>query len=523
MPTNNDYFDGDMGVLWVQPLGANTPCYPIPCANLDGVDAALGDTATRLCRGGDGKYSATHRSQGIPSEATFTIETWLPKVRGYLQKQVQRRCPMPVYLHHLNCGRLDTFLNYDHGELLANSIITSKGKGSLVRGMVDAGDGPADMATQAFDMSAEPEPEDYWKLVMTNRSNFAEIEALRDIWFSDDARCLGACGGTQDICERGSIAANATAAAQADIWYTNDGVVSATAIASVFGVTINVASVTRFFMDRDTIRMLVALGTAGAAGMRVQYADYDIPTATWSAFTAVVVSALPAADLAAHGGALFSFDAQHIWLCTSLGYIWFSDDGGLTWTDQGAPVPGAGAEALYCVRFVDYNYGVCVGGTTGASSVYMSTTDGGVHWTLGTGPVAKILTGCTVIDGNRVWVCDEDGGLYYSLNYGGAWTTRTIVNKAPSVLGDVDFIDEFCGFAVGVYNDTDDYPAMYRTFNGGQDWEVYTYPTAFDDTGALNHFGLNAVWVCDYNHAFAVGEPIDSLGLVLELSAAGGV
>ena len=56
-----------------------------------------------------------------------------------------------------------------------------------VQALVDAGDGAADMATQSFDLSGEPLPADYWPLVITDRSNIAEDEPLRDIWFREGA------------------------------------------------------------------------------------------------------------------------------------------------------------------------------------------------------------------------------------------------------------------------------------------------------------------------------------------------
>jgi len=521
--SQDNYFDGDMGVVWVQPAGANTESFPIPCANLDAVDAPQGDTTTRMCKGADGRYLTVHRAQGTPGEATTTIETWLPRTRDYLQKQVARRCPMPIYLQHTHCGRLDTFLDYEHGERLANGIITSKGKGSQVRGMVDAGDGAADMATQSFDISGEPLPADYWPLVITDRSNIAEDEPLRDIWFSDDARCVGPCGTLQDDCERGSIAADAATGLSADVWTSVNGWATGAAVGTdPFGADENVASLVRFAMDRDTIRMIAIRGTTdGANPAEIGYTDYDIPTATWGAWTNVNLGATNG-EYALHGGALFAFDAQHIWACTDQGNIFYSSDAGLTWTDQAAPTPVGGAEGLYCIRFLDYNYGVCVGGTTGASSVYLTTTDGGEHWALGTGAAAKILTGCDLVDSNRIWVCDEDGGLWYTNDFGANWTQRVLTSKTPDTMGDVVFINEFDGACCGNYSvGADDFGAIYRTYDGGEHWEAYVHGTALD--GAIEYYGMNAIWMCDTNHIFAVGEIVNSVGLILELSAQGSV
>ena len=45
--------------------------------------------------------------------------------------------------------------------------------------------------------------------------------------------------------------------------------------------------------------------------------------------------------------------------------------------------------------------------------------------------------------------------------------------------------------------------ALYRTFNGGNDWELWQ--TASMSAGT---FGLQAVWACEPNEAFAVGDII---------------
>jgi photosystem II stability/assembly factor-like uncharacterized protein len=190
----------------------------------------------------------------------------------------------------------------------------------------------------------------------------------------------------------------------------------------------------------------------------------------------------------------------------------------LTWTDQGAP---ATAEELYAIDFIDENHGICVGGTAATTSVFLYTHDGGEHWTEIAGPASEILTGCSVIDNERIWVVTAAGEVYYSYDFGANWSERTMP-VTPTVLGDVVFIDEFCGAICGNYNDgVDDHGVIYRTFNGGYDWEYYIADTAFDS--ALSYYGLNALWVCDYNHIYAVGEQVDSVGLILELSASGSV
>lgn len=296
---------------------------------------------------------------------------------------------------------------------------------------------------------------------------------------------------------------------KADVWFTtNTGATWAAAATQPFAAAEDISSVVCFPLDKDTTRVLVACGTAAAAGLRVAYSDNSGTTWTVVAINAVAI------DHFDHGGSLFALDRYHIWACSSAGIIYFSSDAGATWTDQGAPVPGGGAEPLMCVRFVDENYGMCVGGTAGASGVLLTTTDGGDHWVLGTSPAAQLATGVTVIDANKAWITFANGTLYYTNNYGTAWTARTLPTT-PTKLGDVQFIDEFCGASCGYITSGGSlYPTMYRTFNGGYDWEEYRYTTAL--AGAAAYYGLNSVWVCDYNHVYSVGEPDAATGFIFD-------
>lgn len=521
MPVNTgDYFDADAGIIWVQPDGPNTEPQPLLCHNLDSIDEPLGDTATRLCRTAAGGFKAVHRSQGFPGEGTFTIEAWLPKTRGWLQRQVARRCPIPVYVHMVSCGRKDLFLNYDYGELGKNAMITSRGKASLVRASADAGEGAADMSMMTFDMSVEPLSPEYWKLVESRRT-IAEDEDLRDIAFCNPGQCLGPCGALEDICTDGAIVTDATAGSPsntADVWFTVDGGATWTlGGADPFAGGEDIASVVCFQIDRNTTRHLVARGTLdGTAVMEIAYSD-DAGT-TWTNVNVGTTTS----EFAMHSGALFALNSRNIWLVTDQGNVYYSSDAGLTWTDQGAPIPGAGVEELYYVHFIDENYGWTVGDNNHA----MYTTDGGEHWTIVTGPGGAFdLTCVATIDAFRVWVGrgGGTGSLWFSNNSGTNWTQRALPNEGGTItyIGDVDFVDEFCGAVCGIIEiAATDYPIIWRTFNGGFSWEPY-YDANNALDGAVNHQGNNAVWVCDYNHMYAVGEVSDATGVVAELEAAG--
>jgi photosystem II stability/assembly factor-like uncharacterized protein len=487
MPIIEDYFDDVQGMVWVQPDGPNTTVYPLACHNLDAIDGSLGGVTTRYCRTATGGWSSVARSQGSPGDVTGTIEAWLGKTQSWLQLIAERRCPFAVYIHHTDCERDDIFLNYDHGELLQDTIITSRSKGALVK-TTAVGEEDSSPSTMSFDVNASHPINEYWPLVEFYRS-IAEDEALRDIAFCNEPRCIGACGAAEEICTDGVIVADAATGLTAEIWFTVDGGATWTPSATdPFIADMDVNSVVCFQIGRGVMRTLVQRGTTSGANLtEISYSDDS--GGTW---TNVDVTGTTAGSFGVHSGGLFALDHRHIWCGNDQGEICFSDDAGATWTDQGAP----GTDDIYYIHFADSSYGFAVGDAQ--ASLY--TNDGGDHWTAtatAAGDLATdVLTCVATLDSMRAWVgvstAAGEGELWYTNDAGATWTERTLPLAATDI-GDVMFIDSYCGYATGIYNDgADDYPVIYRTFNGGMDWEYLIGNTALDHRQHRARWGTRA-------------------------------
>jgi photosystem II stability/assembly factor-like uncharacterized protein len=190
-------------------------------------------------------------------------------------------------------------------------------------------------------------------------------------------------------------------------------------------------------------------------------------------------------------GSLFALNYRNIWAGLTSGEVWFSSDGGLTWAEQ--PSANAGVNGILQVKFLDENVGLF----GGYVNTLYHTSDGGDHWRALTGPfVGDIVTAMAMIDADRWWLGNEDGALWYTMDGGTTWTQRTFpVVGSPGVLGDIHFIDEYHGAFVTSGG------SIYRTWNGGADWEQHT---PGDDTFASG--GFNAVYMCHPNLVYAVGE-----------------
>ena len=455
------YFDADMGTIWVQPGGPGEECKPLICHSTGGPTEPLGDVTTRLYRDANGWHIAQN-SQGQPNRTTMTIEAYLAETRTWIQDHIedqtqrgQSQCELPIYIHMAQCGRQDTFLNYDYGKLIKGGIFNQRAFTNMVRMMAEAGAPPADMTGQAFDLSGEPYAPEYWKIRTQAVRTIAETKTLYDIAM-DDGRCLSACGPARSQCQYGVIVSEAdTPSSQPNTWYTDDGWVTGTSYDDPFHYTgISVVSVVRFEVDRNVTRTLVAQGTHHASGFHVAYRDTG--DADW---TVVQVSA-STTENAVHSGALFALDQFHIWLVSDLGNVYFSNDGAATWTDQSAPDPGTGAEPLLYVSFPpgDPNNGWAVGGDGVTGNHILKTTDGAT-WEIVTGPAARagdVVTAVAAIDSQRAWIIYENGYIYRTVDAGENWENMTgYLGQMPTGLGDIMALDAYQMVAVG-----------YRTVSG---------------------------------------------------------
>lgn len=522
------YYTDMMGILWVQPDGPNTQCFPLFCHDMGDIDAPMGDVTTSLCLNPLRQWETVNRDQGAPSAATSTIEAWLPKTRTWLQKQLERRCPMTIYVQASDCPPDDVFLNYDVGKILQNAIITSHGESNVVLKRGEEGVSPTKRG-ESFDINAMPEPPLYWKLEHARRS-IAEEEPLRDIAMCTVPRCVGPCGPAADVCDAGVIVANFTTASAADVWYTANSAATWTALAGPFANTEDIATVVCFPLTRAITRVLIGCGTTAAGTAQISYSDNLWSGAgTWSAIVTLTGGA--AGDFFVHSGGLFALDQYHIWAGTDDGTVQFCNDGGVTWVVQG--VVNATPDAVYYVHFIDFDYGWAVG-----NNRWMNyTTDGGGHWSLITnmaGTATDIYTCVATIDNNRAWVGGTNAAktaavFYYTANAGATWINRlprltaATAGGTITAIGDVMFYDEYAGMVVCTWNDgANDFKGTFRTYNGGYDWEFYYDATDTLD-GSVAHFGGNAGWICDYNRVISIGEVSASTGLIEDLTAAGSV
>lgn len=503
----SDYFSADMGSLWVQPSGPNTTPYYLGCHGIDDITEPFGDISVTRCPDPSrpGSWKIVLSSREPADRPTFSISTLVGKVADYLEGI---KCPAAVYVKQADCGRKDLFLNYQRFVVLPDALISERTQSNL------ASRDTADPAEQSFSFSSDDVIEIYPLLGATQTTT--EANDLTDISFCNSFQCRSDCGPFTEECVVGFITTEAGAAVTANVLYTDDGGVTWTASAAdPFDADVDLSTVVCFEYTKDVTRVIVGRGTLDGGAASVSYSDNN--GTTW------VEVDLPGSandDFLPWNGSLFALDLYHVWAGTDDGLIYFSDDGGVTWEQQSS----TSAAAINSVRFIDKNYGIFVG----AGNMVYSTEDGGDHWTNIGGPAAEAgiaAMACDIIDSNFWWVGYADGNLYYTMDGGTNWYERVFaITGAATIdrINDIKFIDDQVGYMATLYTDgaAAKYGALMRTFDGGFNWEAYRTSDVTTDFDT-DETGLAAVWPCTHNKAFAVGDLVNALGLIMVVNPPG--
>jgi photosystem II stability/assembly factor-like uncharacterized protein len=237
-------------------------------------------------------------------------------------------------------------------------------------------------------------------------------------------------------------------------------------------------------MDKTTTRWLVVRDEAAGANAEVAYSDDG--GVTW----AVIEVDDSLIEGAVDSGALFALDKRHIWLVLSSGYIYFSSDGGETWTPQSEGT--VTTEDLHAVHFSGYNDGVAVGD----DGVVLITADGGDTWSAVTLVTGLPDVNCVyMFDTNRFVVGTSDGHIYMTFDGGTTWESKFTCTGS---IDDIDFVNQFVGFAIkNIFHIAlGNIGTVIRTRDGGETWETIVTPI---------NTGLNAVDAITPNLAWAVG------------------
>jgi len=174
-------------------------------------------------------------------------------------------------------------------------------------------------------------------------------------------------------------------------------------------------------------------------------------------------------------------------------------DGGTTWAATAAD-PFAVAEnimsiacfeldkdttRILCVRDADAANPLEVGYSDDAGATWTNANVGTTANEAATGPQSLF-----VLDPTHIWICTDDGNVFFSSDYGVTWTDQDASGASgANALNAIHFVSSRVGFAVG---DTD---TVIYTVDGGENWVAGTATGGGDNLLTVQCFNANRVIV----------------------------
>lgn len=160
---------------------------------------------------------------------------------------------------------------------------------------------------------------------------------------------------------------------------------------------------------------------------------------------------------------LWSLGATENWISAQGGYIYFMDDptNGVTVNQSG----GVTTNDLNDIHAFDSNNIVAVG----AANTILRTTNGGVSWTLVTGPAPAVVLNCVWLISPTEWLVGTAAGrMYYTADAGNTWTEKLFSGSGSGQVRDIEFVTPSVGFMA--HSTTAPAGRIFRTIDGGYSW-----------------------------------------------------
>jgi len=471
--------------LWVQPDGPNTEPKYLGCHSIGDIPEPKGDSTFLYCPDPAqvGKFVVKNSYRGEPGTITTTLETDLRSTADYLEDLSSKGCTFPIFVHKLTTGRRDVFTNFERSFVLRGVDITQSTLSKLAsRTPSDEGE-----SMQSFDLSVLQVLRCF--NLQAVRTSITETEDVTAIAVLGQDRCEG--GGLRRMDPEDSLFAatkhlSGSSANVANVLNSAYEASWGATGANPFGAGYDINGIVGFLISATSVRVVVARGTTiGGTPAQIAYSDDDGDT--WTTVTVGSVNG----EFVSGAHALFSLDRYHIWLGTNLGRIYFSADGGLTWSLQ--ENQAISNTAIKGIDFVDELTGMVVytGGEVGLSV-------DGETWSELTDTTSSALVDCQMITRYNLWAVGTDG-MFYSMDGGVTWVSRSSDN-----VGAIDFLNEMFGIAVGGAANGN----IWMTIDGGYDWLPLT---------AVTNSGLTDVVVVSTKLAYVVGNANGGTGFIAKL------
>jgi len=485
------------GAAFVQFAPGTKPHYLGECVTVDSAPNPQSGKDPIFCFDRYRRPKQIGKNITMPSLPSLTLTTLEQEAALYMDYIKDAKCEFELLIGLSKC--------YDKGVLSNHKRFYTYG-GVLITN---------DMPNNPISRDSDAAIEHAWSLMpdlgraTLRELTFARVATSETAVLNDitgcPSRCADSCGARVEPCQHLAGAADTVAAAVPDVIISTDRGLTFTSPASGFAAGESVKAVQCVELAGGTTRIIAVRDTDAANPLEINYSDDNFATNT------LVVVGATNGEAAYGGGSLFALDAEHIWLATDDGRVFFSDDAAASWTDQTTALAASGAAVLRAIHFANSNVGAAVG----AGDVVILTTDGGTTWTAGTATGSGDgLNTVHVFDSNRVFVGTDSAvsasPAYMTYDWTANWTTITegLDIAGTDTVEDVMFLEDGrTGFLVK--NTAAPVGHVYRTPDGGWTWI---------ETNVVTNAGIESIYACHANLAFVVGQVSAATSFIGQIS-----
>lgn len=483
------------GTLWLLPDGPNTQPNNLGCHVLNDVSRSRGTNTPIYCPGDTpNTYRIVGKIKGPPELVSMSIETDLTPVVDYLETVLAKSCPAGVIVTQSKTGKKSRITNWVRGFIFPGFDITSESLTNLV------GKDTNDRSM----MSVEANADDIIRVypLKTARMSVAQATAINDIFACDEDLCQSEFSPAHNRC--GTLYATTdavpgSATNTANVLY-NDGTGWEIIPTDPFATGEHAMAGVCFAVDNDNTRILVFRGlTDGANPAEAAYINRG--PSGFGTWVQVNIGAVTG-EFVSSPRARAALDSNHIWVGTDGGYIYFSNDGGSSWTAQEEGV--ITTDPITFIYFIDENNGIA----GSDSDVILITSDGGATWSqvTVTGAGDGITTGWG-FNAQQWWVGTDGGELWYTNDGGNNWDERGGTPfEGTGQVSAMGWVNQWVGIVA--WKNVSNVATYYFTKDGGYNWEAVQ---------TLINAGINQVLACSTRLMYGVGEVQSGTGVIHNL------
>jgi photosystem II stability/assembly factor-like uncharacterized protein len=421
--------------------------------------------------------------RGEPGLPQFQLETRLQKTQNFLFGL--KNCNSNFQAHMGECDRAD---NYYSSSMVMHWERCHRGDLQTDRlSLIQGDDAPSQIQTT---MVAEVGPIIYdLETEFLSKRNTTETEDGTAIAFLG-SECIENCRNQEDAGENGYFVSKTlvgSAGNIANVYYTVDkGETWTVTTANPFAGGMDISDIIVSGI-KNNHRVIVANGTSRPANpAQIAYADVsDIGNTNWVTVDVGAVNGQYITDL------LF-IDWRNVFASTDDGYIYKSQDGGVSWT------------AVYTAGVVGINK---MSGTSngtiwavGNSDLIVMSNDYGDSWTIVDGPLtsAEDAMSVHVTPDGTLYIGYNNGSLYGSYDEGDSWIPLSVQGVTATSIVDIKSIDDSNIWIIAA---TASGGKVLRSIDGGASFRLWKLNTPSNSGLArLECVDDNTVWVIGAAH-----------------------